>query len=148
MSSSAAPVAGKAKQAPAPCNVVTAGLLADTLGTKISEATKGIFEPTTAAGTGCRFTKVGASSSVNILAEVTPDAANYLPELAYTPPAGSSPVHGADRGFVKPPAAGASTSSILLVKGSTGVLITIFQDSPPVTAAGLQKLASTVLARL
>lgn len=128
-----------------PCALVTRSLLHQTLGTDV---TAGRFEPVTTVGTGCRFTMVGASSSVNILVETTTDPQAQLPELAYSPPTGSSSVPGADRGYVKAPAAGDSTGNILVVKGSNGVFVTIFQNSPALTAASEQNLAAAILARL
>ena len=128
-----------------PCELVPADMLATTLG---ADPGKGVYAPVTAAGTGCRYTKTGADTNVNILVEATPDAANYLSPLAYTAPAGSMSVPGADRGYIVPPFEGGTNATILVVKGNAGVLVTISQDSPPITAANEAKLAAAILRKL
>lgn len=139
---SAGSAAAKAIQ---PCTLVTRALLKKTLGT---DAPAGTFEPHTVIGTGCRFTNVTAKSAVNILVETTANPTAYLSEQAYGTPPGSSPIPGADRGYVTKTVPGEDNAFILLTKGGTGVFLTLSQDHPALTTQSMHKLAAAVLAQL
>ncbi len=124
---------------------MTPALLKQPLGT---DAPAGKSVAQTVIGTGCRFTKVTAKSAVNILVETTANPTAYLSEQAYGTPPGSSPIPGADRGYVTKTVGGDSNAFIMLIKSGTGVFVTLSQDHPALTTESMHELAAAVLAQL
>ncbi|MES2170780.1 MAG: hypothetical protein V4479_08670 [Actinomycetota bacterium] len=120
-----------ASTGPKACELVTAAVLQSTLGV--------------AAGTGSEKSGFGGPGSTEcdytgIIVQVSLQADTYYPAASYSPagvPGSAAPASG-DRGYVAP-------SAILVVKGQTGVFVTLTHQ---VTIDQGQALATAIVAGL